>query len=122
MLRRRLALYTLLYTAGIAAGFFMFERTRIPEAAGFCIAVIAAVMLTDNNSSGSMFYGMERTDDQEYSEKQLNIRKKKIKTQKAILIVMFLPVSCCFQSGPCHTARQSLTLRTAITSAEASYQ
>ena len=36
-----------------------------------------------------MFYGMERTDDQEYSEKQLNIRKKKIKTQKAILIVMF---------------------------------
>ena len=89
MLRRRLALYTLLYIAGIAAGFFMFERSRATEAAGFCIAVIAAVMLTDNNSSGSMFYGRERTDDQEYSEKHLNIRKEEIKTQKAILIVMF---------------------------------
>ena len=89
MLRRRLALYTLLYTAGIAAGFFMFERSRTTEAAGFCIAVIAAVMLTDNNSSGSMFYGRERTDDQEYSEKHLNIRKEEIKSQKAILIVMF---------------------------------
>lgn len=89
MLRRRLALYTLLYTAGIAAGFFMFERSRATEAAGFCIAVIAAVMLTDNNSSGSMFYGRVRTDDQEYSEKHLNIRKEEIKSQKAILIVMF---------------------------------
>lgn len=89
MLRRRLALYTLLYTAGIAAGFFMFERTRIQEAAGFCIAVIAAVMLTDNNGSGSIFYGRERIDDQEYSEKHLNKRKEEIKSQKAILIVMF---------------------------------
>lgn len=89
MLRRRLTLYTLLYIAGIAAGFFMFERSRTTEAAGFCIAVIAAVMLTDNNSSGSMFYGRERTDDQEYSEKHLNIRKEEIKSQKAILIVMF---------------------------------
>ena len=89
MLRRRLALYTLLYTAGIAASFFMFERTRIPEAAGFCIAVIAAVMLTDYNGSGRIFNGRERTDDQEYSEKHLNIRKEEIKTQKTILIVMF---------------------------------
>ena len=46
MLRRKLALYTLLFIAGIAAGFFMFERSRTPEAAGFCAAVIAAVFFS----------------------------------------------------------------------------
>ena len=43
MLRRKLALYTLFYIAGITAGFFMSERGRTAEAAGFCAAVAAAV-------------------------------------------------------------------------------
>ena len=55
MLRRKLALYTLLYTAGITAGFFMFERSRVIEAAGFSAAVIAAVFFTDQGSSAGIF-------------------------------------------------------------------
>ena len=67
MLRRRLALYTLLYIAGIAAGFFIFERSRSLEAAGFCAAVIAAVLFSD------------RADTNEA-----------VNTQKAILTIMFM--------------------------------
>ncbi len=47
MPRRKLALYTLLYIAGITAGFFVYERSRIIEAAGLCAAVLAAVFFTD---------------------------------------------------------------------------
>ena len=47
MLRRRLTVYTLFYIAGIAAGFFMFERSRILEAAGFCAAAAASVYFTE---------------------------------------------------------------------------
>ena len=47
MMRRKLAFYTLLYIAGITAGFFIFERSRAPEAAGFCAAFAAAICLSE---------------------------------------------------------------------------
>ena len=53
MMRRRLTVYTLFYIAGITAGFFAFERSRIIEAAGFCAAVIAAVCFTDTGKDAN---------------------------------------------------------------------
>ena len=53
MMRRRLTVYTLFYIAGITAGFFAFERSRIIEAAGFCAAVIAAVFFTDTGKDAN---------------------------------------------------------------------
>ena len=52
MPRRRLALYTLFFIAGITAGFFMLERSRILEAAGFCAALFAATCFSDNKQKG----------------------------------------------------------------------
>ena len=50
MLRRKLALYTLFFTAGITAGFFMFERSRPLEAAGFAASLLLCVMLFDSDN------------------------------------------------------------------------
>lgn len=45
MFRRKLTAYTLMYTAGIAAGFFIFERSRTIEALGFVLSLFASVIL-----------------------------------------------------------------------------
>lgn len=45
MLRRKLAAYTVLFAAGISAGFFLFDRSRPLEASGFMLSVIAAIIL-----------------------------------------------------------------------------
>lgn len=74
MSRRRLALYTLLYIAGITAGYFMFERSRMPDAAGFITAVISAVLLTS----------------QSRSERSCDITDGSLTRQKTILITIFL--------------------------------
>ena len=52
MLRRRLVLYTLLYIAGITAGFFVFEKSRIPESMGFIAATAAFVCLARPQETG----------------------------------------------------------------------
>lgn len=44
MLRRKLASFTIMYTSGIAAGFFMLESLRTAEAMGFMIALSLAVL------------------------------------------------------------------------------
>ena len=89
MLRRKLALYTLLYIAGIAAGFFMFERSRTIEAAGFCAAVIAAVFLTDQGSTAVSFN--RRTGRESISSgKHMNLNKEAVERQKIILVMLFL--------------------------------
>lgn len=54
MLRRRLAVYTLLFAAGITAGFFMHDRQRPLEAAGFTASVLACVMLADGGEEGNL--------------------------------------------------------------------
>lgn len=53
MLRRRLAVYTLFFAAGITAGFFMTDGHRPPEAAGFSASVLICVMLIDGSSIDS---------------------------------------------------------------------
>ena len=90
MLRRRLVLYTLLYIAGITAGFFMFEKSRALETAGFCTAVIGAVFFTDPGCMGSSFHVRESSDKEISAERHLNRGKEYIKTQKNILAMMFL--------------------------------
>lgn len=56
MLRRKLALLTLLYIAGITAGFLISEKDKIIEAACFIGAVFAAVCFTDpGNDPGRGF-------------------------------------------------------------------
>ena len=90
MLRRRLVLYTLLYIAGITAGFFMFEKSRALEAAGFCAAVTGAVFFTDPGCMGSYFHVRESSDKEDNTERHLNREKEYIKTQKTILAMMFL--------------------------------
>ena len=89
MLRRRLALYTLLYTAGIAAGFFMFERSRIPEAACFCAAVFAAVFFTDQSGSAKAFPGRQYIREERPAAKHLNVGKEIQNRQKTILALLF---------------------------------
>lgn len=48
MLRRRLAVYTVFFSAGITAGFFMTDRQRPLEAAGFMASILMCVMLIDD--------------------------------------------------------------------------
>ena len=86
MIRRRLTLYTLLYTAGIAAGFFMFERSRTLEATGFCTAVIAALFLSDPSDSVSK---PEKWKDTGYNAKHLNFKRETLNRQRNILAVIF---------------------------------
>ena len=50
MLRRRLAVYTLFFAAGITAGFFMSDRQRPLEAAGFSASLLICVALIDSSS------------------------------------------------------------------------
>ena len=45
MPRRRLAVYTVFFIAGTAAGFFMFDRSRPFEAAGLAASVLLCVMM-----------------------------------------------------------------------------
>lgn len=117
MLRRKLALYTLLYIAGITAGFFIFERSRIIEAAGFCAAVFAALIFTNPAGSTGIFSKNEKkrhssaisqTRNQNYDgnfnhhpnnnlsdnsaclERHLNYNHEELKKQKAILAMLFL--------------------------------
>ena len=90
MLRRKLALYTLLYIAGITAGFFMFERARITEAAGFCAAVIAAVFFTEASAQADSFSHKRRWNEAAPAEKHLNMKTELIDNQKTGLAMMFL--------------------------------
>ena len=90
MLRRKLALYVLLYIAGIAAGYFIFEKTRIPEGLGFCAAVITAVLLTENNSKSRTFLKRDHEHIKGGAEKHLNYSSERIKEQKRILIFVFV--------------------------------
>ena len=90
MLRRKLALYTLLYIAGITAGFFMFERSRTLESAGFCAAVISTVFLTDDYGRSISFSHKRRRDGTGAMEKHLNLYKEEADMQKKILAMMFL--------------------------------
>ncbi len=85
MLRRKLALYTLFYIAGITAGFFIFERFRIAEAAGFCAAVIAAVLFT--RPPGHLYLSQRRTEDN--SARHADNGKEYLKGQKTILLMLF---------------------------------
>ena len=106
MLRRKLALYTLLYIAGIAAGFFVFEKTRIIEAAGFCAAVIAAVFFTDPNGSWHVLSARSRRNsnadntnheyiakhlrETEHSARHFSVKQDVLEKQKTILAMLFL--------------------------------
>ena len=90
MLRRRLALYTLLYIAGITAGFFIFEKTRVLEAAGFAAAVIAATCFSDLPDTAHSFFRRENRVGMGHIDKHLDIGKEVMKTQKYILVMMFL--------------------------------
>ncbi|MBR3330889.1 MAG: DNA internalization-related competence protein ComEC/Rec2 [Mogibacterium sp.] len=108
MLRRKLALYILLYTAGITAGFFMFERSRTIEAACFCAAVIAAVFLTDQGSHAGAF---PRNDSRSSRNsinpgKHLNVNKEAVDRQKTILAIVFLAgfLMFAFRSVSYHSA------------------
>ena len=47
MLRRKLTAYTMMYTAGITAGFFMLEQIRPVLAFGTLAAVSLAIMFAD---------------------------------------------------------------------------
>jgi len=85
MLRRKLAIYTLLYIAGITAGFFIFERSRTFEAAGFSAAVIAVVFFSDQTDKARVFAKSEVR-----SEKHLDEGSEAIKAQKTVLVIMFL--------------------------------
>ena len=90
MLRRKLALYTLLYIAGITAGFFMFERSRTLESAVFCAAVNAAVIFTDPAcGAGTSSKGVCQ-DTSDHTEKHLNMNIEIVKRQKTILAALFL--------------------------------
>ena len=90
MLRRKLALYTLFYIAGITAGFFMSERGRTAEAAGFFVSVFAAVIFTEQNSYAGSAPKEDRGRETPSGGKHLNINKEAVKRQKTVLIVIFL--------------------------------
>ncbi|MBE6042468.1 MAG: DUF4131 domain-containing protein, partial [Clostridiales bacterium] len=54
MQRRKLSLYTLMFAAGITAGFFIFERSRAAEAVLFALSVFVFILLADvSDESGS---------------------------------------------------------------------
>ncbi len=90
MLRRRLALYTLLYIAGITAGFFMFEKSRVIEAAGFSAAVIAAVFFSGQIGTAHSVFIKDRASGTDNIEMHLNYGKEVMKAQKTILAMLFL--------------------------------
>ncbi len=90
MLRRRLALYTLLYIAGITAGFFMFEKSRVIEAAGFSAAVIAAVFFSGQIGTAHSVFIKDRVCGTDNIEMHLNYGKEVMKEQKTILAMLFL--------------------------------
>ncbi|MBR3200693.1 MAG: DNA internalization-related competence protein ComEC/Rec2 [Mogibacterium sp.] len=90
MLRRKLTSYTLLYIAGITAGFFMFERSRITESAAFCAAVIAAVLFTDPGVSSGVFPKKERLKSETYNARHLDLKREALNKQKTILLIFFL--------------------------------
>ena len=96
MLRRKLALYTLFYIAGITAGFFMSERGRTAEAAGFCAAVAAAVFFTEQNSYAGSVPRDEKGREAAPGGKHLDINKEAVKKQKIILITVFLTGAAMF--------------------------
>ena len=87
MLRRKLALYTLLYIAGITAGFFMLERARALEASGFAAAVIAVAVFADLPDTAQYSFRRETRNQTDHSDKHLNIGKEAIRTQKTILAI-----------------------------------
>lgn len=90
MLRRKLALYTLFYIAGITAGFFMFERSRVLEASGFTVAVIAVIFFSDLPDTAHSFFNRNSRNGMGHTDKHLDIGKDVSKTQKTILAIMFL--------------------------------
>ena len=90
MLRRRLALYTLFYIAGITAGFFLLEKNRIAEAAGFSAAVISAVILTEPGSKSRPFISEKSRHGKSQAGKHLNLGNEVIKGQKRILVMLFM--------------------------------
>ena len=96
MLRRKLALYTLFYIAGITAGFFMSERARTAEAAGFCAAVIAAVVFTEQNSYAGSVPKEARGEEALLRGKHLDFNREALKKQKLILIVIFFAGAALF--------------------------
>ena len=49
MQRRKLTALTIMYIAGIAAGYFMLERSRPAEAVGFMAALAIAVCVAGDN-------------------------------------------------------------------------
>ena len=49
MIRRKLAAYTMLFIAGITAGYFMSDGSRTVEAAGFAASVIICLFLVEND-------------------------------------------------------------------------
>ena len=90
MLRRKLALYTLLYVAGITAGFFMFERTRALEASGFIVSVIAVIYFSDLPDTAHSVFKRDSRNGMEHIDKHLNVGKDVMRTQKTILAIMFM--------------------------------
>lgn len=90
MLRRRLALYTLLYIAGITAGFFMFDRSRTLGASGFCAAVIAAVRFSDLDGAPAIDRGRESRTESSYTAKHLDLRREAAEKQRTVLLIFFL--------------------------------
>ena len=53
MIRRKLSAYTVLFIAGTAAGYFMSDRSRPVEAAGFAASVMISIMLAGNDDENS---------------------------------------------------------------------
>ena len=100
MLRRKLALYTLLYIAGITAGFFMFERSRAFEAAAFSAAVIAAVFFFDpygrqpayphRNDKSRSEDAAKRRRETGYKAKHRSIRQEILGKQRKVFALIFL--------------------------------
>ncbi len=80
----------MLYIAGITAGFFMFERSRTLEAAGFSAAVIAVVFISDRAGETGSYHIRADRGASGYTEKHLNAENELIKAQKTVLALMFL--------------------------------
>lgn len=90
MLRRKLALYTLFYIAGIAAGFFILEKSRILEAAGFSAAVIAAAFFSEPCGSGQVFTHRDQHNGSGNIAKHRSIKQEVLGKQRRMLLMMFL--------------------------------
>ena len=98
MLRRKLALYTLLYIAGITAGFFMFEKSRALEASGFTVAVIAVIFFFDLPDTAHTVFKRDSRNGMVHIDKHLDIEKDVMKTQRTILAIMFMAGFLAFAS------------------------